>query len=457
MVYDILIKNGVYPDFEADRLVKGDIAIADGKIAAVGQVEGDAKKVIDAAGRVVSPGFIDIHMHEESFLKEGKEYVISRMMLLMGVTTCLGGNCGKSRQSLDMFKNVIKELGGAPVNYLIQAGYNSARNAMGIGRYDAAAPEQIAMLAQQMKDDIDHGAYGISFGLEYDPGITFEEVMQVLNAQPQEDLYVSMHYRDDSSGSADAISEMIRIARESGKKFQISHLSSCSAMGQMADAIAVINQAMKENPKLNYDTYPYNAFSTGIGTAVFDDGCFEKWGKGYEDLLMTSGKYKNQFCTKETFEEMRRDDPDLRVVAFVMNEEEIAAAIANTEGGMIGSDGGVERKAGHPRSAGTFPRVLGKYVREEKCISLLDALRKMTIAPADRLELAGKGRIAVGCDGDITVFNPDTIADGATFENLYIPPVGIDFVIVDGKVAVDHNEIIDERAGTFISGPFEKK
>ena len=455
-MYDILIKGGMYPDFEANRMVKGNVAVAGGKIVALGEVDGEAKKVIDASGRVVSPGFIDIHMHEESFINEGKEYVISEMMLQMGVTTCMGGNCGSARQSLQMFKDVVEELGGAPTNYMMQAGYNSARTAMGIGRYDAASPEQIAELAEQMKADIDNGAWGISFGLEYDPGITFEEVMQVLNAQPQEDLFVSMHYRDDSTGAPDAISEMIRIANESGKKFQISHLSSCSAMGQMADALKEINAAVAKNPKLDYDTYPYNAFSTGIGTAVFDDGCFEKWGKSYENILMTSGKYKNQFCTKETFEEIRRDDPKQYVVAFVMNEDEIADAIANPSCGMVASDGIVREKSGHPRAAGTFPRVLGKYVREDKVISLIDALRKMTLAPAKRLELADKGRIAVGCDADITVFNPDTIMDGATFDSLYIKPVGIDAVIVNGTLALEDSEIVNDRAGVFIPGPFQK-
>ena len=123
---------------------------------------------------------------------------------------------------------------------------------------------------------------------------------------------------------------------------------------------------------------------------------------------------------------------------------------------MIGSDGGVNRRKGHPRSGGTFPRVLAKYVREDKVISLIDALRKMTLTPAKRLSLDKKGRIAEGCDADITIFDPDTIKDGSTYENLYIKPTGIDYVIVNGQMAVDHNEIVNARAGKFIPGPYTK-
>ncbi|MBR6499919.1 MAG: amidohydrolase family protein, partial [Firmicutes bacterium] len=292
--------------------------------------------------------------------------------------------------------------------------------------------------------------------VEYDPGMPYEEVMKVLKGMPQEDLFVAMHYRDDSTGAIPSIHEMIGFAKESGKKFQISHLSSCSCMGQMKEAMPLINQAIAENPRLDYDTYPYNAFSTEIGTAVFEDGCFEQWNKGPEILFMTCGKYRNQFCTRETFEEIRRDDPSVRIVAFVMNEEEIAEAIANPSCGMIGSDGGVNRNSGHPRAAGTFPRVLGKYVREDKVLSLMDALYKMTLAPAKRLDMDQKGQIKVGMDADITIFDPETIKDGATFENIFIKPVGIDAVIVGGQLAVDHNEIVNARAGKFIPGPYTK-
>lgn len=452
-MYDLIIQGGSYPDFRRKQMLQGDIAVKNGRIAAIGAIREPAKQVIQAEGRVVSPGFLDIHMHEEDFSKEGECFQIAERMLKMGVTTCVGGNCGTQHQSVAQFRTVLDRLGGAPVNYLLQAGYNTARQALGLTHYETASPEQIETLIAQMQQELDSGAIGISFGLEYDPGISTEEVLQVVQALHHPDLFVSMHYREDSVGAEASIREMIAIAEAiAPNRFQISHLSSCSAMGQMAPSLALINEAMARLPGLDYDTYPYSAFSTGIGTAVFDDGCFEHWGKDYSSILLTDGPHKGEFCTKELFEQVRREDPEQYVVAMVMNEDEIAAALTNPTG-MVASDGIISNGHGHPRAAGTFPRVLGKYVREEGKLSLLEALRKMTLAPADRLRLFHKGRIEVGCDADLTVFDPTTIQDGATFTDLDVPVTGIDLVVVNGHIALERGSMICGRAGRFLTLP----
>lgn len=452
-MYDLIIQGGSYPDFRRKQMLQGDIAVKNGRIAAIGAIREPAKQVIQAKGRVVSPGFLDIHMHEEDFSKEGECFQIAERMLKMGVTTCVGGNCGTQHQSVAQFRTILDRLGGAPVNYLLQAGYNTARQALGLTHYETASPEQIETLIAQMQQELDSGAIGISFGLEYDPGISTEEVLQVVQALHHPDLFVSMHYREDSVGAEASIREMIAIAEAiAPNRFQISHLSSCSAMGQMAPSLALINEAMARLPGLDYDTYPYSAFSTGIGTAVFDDGCFEHWGKDYSSILLTDGPHKGEFCTKELFEQVRREDPEQYVVAMVMNEDEIAAALTNPTG-MVASDGIISNGHGHPRAAGTFPRVLGKYVREEGKLSLLEALRKMTLAPADRLRLFHKGRIEVGCDADLTVFDPVTIQDGATFTDLDVPVTGIDLVVVNGHIALERGSMICGRAGRFLTLP----
>lgn len=450
---DILIRGGSYPDFEANVLVKGDIGIKDGKIAETGVVTDSAERVIDADGCIVSPGFIDIHMHEEDFSGEGQRYIIAEMMLRMGVTTCLGGNCGLQKQSTAQFRDVISALGGAPVNYLLAAGYNTARTKRGLGRRDSASPQLISQLAAEIQQELQDGACGISFGLEYDPGISFAEVVTVLNAQPQKELFVSMHYREDATGACQAVQEMIDIAEATGTRFQISHLSSCSAMGQMAGVLKKINEAIEKNPLLSYDTYPYNAFSTHIGSEVFSDGCFDRWEKDYSALMLTDGAYKNQFCTKELFEKVREAHPEMLAVAFVMNEDEIAAAISNPYG-MIASDGIINHGNGHPRAAGTFPRILGKYVREDKVLSMMDALRKMTLLPAQRLALSSKGQVLRGMDADITIFDPAIVRDGATFEDIHIRPAGIRHVLIAGKAAVTDEEIVNGRLGQFIPSHF---
>ena len=447
---DLLIKNGQYPDFSEGRMKQGNIGITDGKITYIGPEEPDTKERLDARGKVVSPGFIDIHMHEEHFAEEGEHYVIAQMMLEMGVTTAVGGNCGMQNQNLSYFKEVLDRLGGSPVNYIMLAGYNTFRYELGIGRYETASQEQREAIRKLLQRELDEGAYGISFGIEYDPGITTEEILFAIGVTEDPNLLVSAHYREDCLQDINPVQEMIEIAEKIPMKFQISHLSSCSAMGLMQESLDAINEAMKRNPKLNYDTYPYNAFSTHMGSAVFEDGCIEGWHKDYSDILLTDAPYKDIRCTKEIFEKVREEYPDMLAVAFVMNEEEIAAAIANPNG-MVASDAIINNGNGHPRAAGTFPRVLGKYVREDKALPLIDAIRKMTLEPAKRMDLDQKGRIELGCDADLTIFNPDTIIDGATFSNLHIQPEGIEAVFIDGKLALKNKVTINNRLGKYIA------
>lgn len=447
---DLLLKNGQYPDFEAGVMKSANVGVKDGKIAYIGGETPQAAETADVSGCVVSPGFIDIHMHEENFRDEGERYVIAQMMLEMGVTTAVGGNCGIQKQDLSYFKEVLNRLGGSPVNYIMLAGYNQMRYRLGIERYASATFEQRAEIRALLKRELDEGAYGISFGIEYDPGITKEEVLDALSVSDDPHLLAAAHYRTDCLTSIDSVREMIDIAEKIPMKFQISHLSSCSAMGLMQESLDAINAAMEKNPGLDYDTYPYNAFSTYMGSAVFEDGCIEAWHKDYSDILLTDAPYKDVRCDRETFEKVRREYPDMLAVAFVMNESEIAAAIAN-KNGMVASDAIISNGNGHPRAAGTFPRVLGKYVREDKVLPLIDAIRKMTLEPAKRLELDHKGRIQIGCDADITVFDPDTVMDGATFSDLHIQPEGIEYVFIGGKKAMEHKNTVDNRLGRFIS------
>jgi len=321
-----------------------------------------------------------------------------------------------------------------------------------IGRYVAATKEQQEQMREMLRAELAEGAWGISFGLEYHPGISYEEMLYAADASDDPNHFLCAHYRDECRDDLVAIEEMIQFAKDIKQKFQISHLSSCSAFGCMKEALECINKAMDENPRLNFDTYPYNAASTRIGTSVFDDGCFEAWKKTYSDIMLAGEPYVGVYCTKEIFEDARKNYPDTLAILFIYNEEEIRDAIIN-EKGMVASDGLITLGKGHPRAAGTFPRVLGKYVREDKALSLIDALRKMTLMPADRIGLYKKGRLEEGCDADITIFDPETIIDKADFMHIERPE-GIEYVIIGGEVAVKQSETLNERLGRFI--PYQK-
>ena len=308
-------------------------------------------------------------------------------------------------------------------------------------------------LKKSMEQELAEGAWGISFGIEYDPGITYDEMYFACGASDNPNHLMAAHYRADCIDDIASIEEMVKLSGEIPQKFQISHLSSCSAIGQMEASLECINKAMETNPKLNYDTYPYNAFSTHMGSAVFEDGCLDAWKKDYDSILLTDDPYKNVRCTEEIFKKVREEYPNMLAVAFVMNEEEIAAAIAN-KNGMVASDAIINHGNGHPRAAGTFPRVLGKYVREDKVVSMVDALRKITLEPAKRLGLeAVKGQFAPGADGDIVIFDPETIIDKADFTHLEAP-VGIEYVLIGGQKAIAEGQKVNDRLGRFL--PFEQ-
>lgn len=447
---DIKVVNGKIIDVENKTIIEGDLGIKEGKITDIGSVSAEAKVVIDAKGKHVSPGFIDIHMHEEDFtLTRKEEYDISDTMLNMGVTTCAVGNCGNNRQGIKELYDFIKEKGN-PVNYLTYIGHNFLRVEVGnTDIYKKSSKEQIEKMQKSVKEAIDFGAIGVSYGLEYCPGIDTEEAIAITKEiQGRDDLLLAAHYRKDAIHALDSIDEMAYIGKESKIPFQISHLSSCSAFGNMTEALNLIQKLRDSGIDLMVDAYPYDAFSTFIGSAVFDEGCFDLWGKSYDSIMLTEEPFKGMFCDKELFEKARKEYPKMLAVAYVMNEEEIFEAL-NHPLVMVASDGIYRNHSGHPRGAGTFPRVIGRFVREQKVMEFFDAINKMTYMPAKRLMLKNKGLLKIGYDADITIFDNDTIIDKATFQEPQIRPDGIDYVIVGGKVAIDNGKTAANTLGKF--------
>lgn len=418
-MYDLIIKNGKIVDYDEMTLKSLDIGIKEGVIVKIGTIDLD-QNVLDAKGLIIAPGIIDSHMHEEK-LNEKLElnYDISNHMLQMGVTTCVGGNCGFNFNGLEgvkAFKNHIKHH-GSPVNYLLFAGYTTLREACGlVDRYREASNEEMGKILETFKAYYDLGVIGISFGLEYTPGISETEFLEFLSRLTYKDLLLSAHFRKDGKDAPDSIREMIRGSEVSGLPMRISHIGSCSAIGYMTESLDIIKQARDKGLPIDADCYPYDAFSTFIGSAVFDEGWKERLNVDYSAITLIEEPYKNRVCNKELFDKVRKDHPDMTVVAKVMNEDEVTQAL-KTPFVSIASDGILMNGQGHPRAAGTFPRVLGKYVRDEKALDLVDALERMTRKPAQWLGLRSKGEIKEGMDADLFIFDEDIIIDEATYEN----------------------------------------
>ena len=210
----------------------------------------------------------------------------------------------------------------------------------------------------------------------------------------------------------------------------------------------LIDQAKKKHLGVDFDIYPYNAFSTLIGSEVFEKESLDQWCKDIGTIMLTQEPYKNVYCTEDMLQKARSEYPDMLAVGFIMDEGEIAQAMSH-KCGMIASDGILNGER-DIRAAGTFPRVLGRYVREQKRLSLLDALRKMTLYPAERLTLPAKGRIAIGADADLTVFDPKTILDCASTIIYISSRKGLIMCSSAAAWTVDHKQVACDRLGSFI-------
>ncbi|MDM8534080.1 amidohydrolase family protein [Clostridiaceae bacterium HSG29] len=453
-MFDLKIMNGKTVDFDSNGFIKTNIGIINGKIVEIGDCKEEANKIIDANNCIVSSGFVDSHMHEEKIesYQENIEFDVSKSMVKMGVTTCVGGNCGINFSGFDGFKKFKKSIinNGAPVNYLLFAGYTTLREECGVdNRYKSSTKIEQEMIYNRFKEYFDEGAIGISFGLEYAPGISMEEVINLTNRIKSESVLLSAHFRKDGKDAVQSMKELIEISKITDLPMRVSHIGSCAAIGYMDESLKVIEEARNNKIKIDADCYPYDAFSTFIGSAVFDDGWRERLNADYSDITLVEEPFKNMVCDKELFNKVKMEHPEMMIVASVMDENEIINAIKSPFM-SIASDGMLNHRQGHPRAAGTFPRVLGLFVREKGVIDLIDALRKMTLIPAKWLGLKEKGEIKLNYDADIVIFNPNEIIDQATYLNPTTSPEGIKYVIINGEIAVKNNNLINAKVGKFI-------
>ena len=428
---------------------KLNLLVEDGRVAWVGTGMPEADQTIDATGKIVSPGFIDIHMHEDPVGEDGKiAFDISNSMLRMGVTTAAGGNCGINvYDPVEYLALVDKD--GAPVNMVMFAGHEYFRKAAGAEDIYAEATEsQKRLMEGAIRTALENGCAGVSFGLRYVPGANKDEFYRAAACCQKGNKLIASHVRDDADGIFDAIDEFCAAGVAFGIPVQISHIGSMGGFGQMQQVLRQIDEYKLNGLDIAMDCYPYFAFSTRLGTPTYDPGWLDRYHCDYGVLEFCEGKYKGQRATKETFDEMRRDFPQCITVCYVMKEEDVRLAFRHPAV-MLGSDGLLNNGQGHPRASGSFPRFLAEFSRNGN-LSLYDAIEKMTAMPAQRLGLANKGRLNAGADADITIFDYEKIRDGATFSEPALPPTGIDYVLIGGEVAAKDCRIVKANCGKAI-------
>ena len=429
--FDLVIANGrvMDPASGLDRTglwvgVRGD------SIAAISDTALAGSTVIDAAGKVVAPGFIDVLSYDPN------PYGIWRK-LADGVTT----NLAMHGASADMGA-WYRVLGRSrwPVNYGGAFSDPNARQRLGIGRYRAATPAElqrlVSLAAQSMRD----GALGVAMSPEYTPGMTTDEVLAMARvaADSHAPVFVHARYSDTipPGTDAEAIHEILEAARRTGAAVHVDHITSAATF-DMAAALDSLERARGAGIAVTACVYPYDYWATKLSQARFDPGWQQRFGISYGDLQIAG---TTERLTAESFRRYRARGK--LAVAYAIPDTAVVLAL-RAPFVMIGSDAILNPgNNNHPRASGAFSRTLGVYVRERGTLSLMEAIRKMTLLPAQALEARApafrrKGRLAVGADADLVVFDPATVRDRATVEHPELTSEGMAWVVVGGRVALD--------------------
>lgn len=448
-----VIRDGMVIDPKNQVCSQLNVVIENDKITAITRekVMGDLE--IDASGLVVAPGFVDIHMHEDSYDSKNDAFNIDifARMLRMGVTTAIGGNCGKGPESPDLYLEAVGRL-GTPVNVGLLVPHGTLRQQLGVtDKYAPASQDSIVKMKEKALYYLNEGCLGISFGIRYIPGLTPEEIATVAGAARESKKIVAAHIREDAQNVLTAAKEFIDAGEKSEVPLQISHIGSMAAFGQMNEMLAYIDDCcINRGLDIAADCYPYNAFSTRLGETTYDEGFTHRYQKGYECIELAEGEYKGQRLNEELYYRLRKEDPEVLTIAHVMKEEEVDLAITHPRV-IVASDGLLNNSQGHPRASGTFPRFIKHFVREKKLLNLYDAIAKITYLPAKRFGL-NKGALSIGDAADIVIFDYNSIADTATFEAPVSNPLGIKYVFVNGQTALSDQRIIKDNLG----GPIRK-
>jgi N-acyl-D-aspartate/D-glutamate deacylase len=464
--YDLVLDGGRVMDPETNLDAIRNVAILNGKIARISADPLPAKRTIPVKGLVVAPGFIDLHQH-------GQDLGSQRVKAFDGVTTALELEIGtpdvadflkaKQDHSLIHYGTAASHpaarafVFGAPLpseSLNPHPGIPEILPKSGPATDQPATPEQLAAIKQRLRSELDAGGLAIGMGIQYTPGATRLEVIDIFRVAASRHLPVYTHMRSagriEPGSAIEAVSEVIGAAAISGAPLHIVHINSTCARDAI-ECLSMVEGARARGLNVTTEAYPYVAGMTSINSALFNPGWREKFGIDYNDLVLPD---TGEHLTKARFDELHADPITHGVLVFSNTQEMVDKVIPHPLV-MIASDGA----EGHPRNAGTYSRVIAQYVREKQSITLMDALRKMTLMPAQVLELSTpaahqKGRLQEGADADIVVFDPATITDRATYQKPMEPSTGVHYLVVAGTLIIDDGkQVPNAYPGRALVGP----
>lgn len=487
MSHDLLIRNGTVIDGTGRPGFLADVAIEKERIVAIGAMSGSATHIIDAAGRIIAPGFIDVHSHDDFALLDRP---LCDFKIMQGVTTEVIGNCGFGAAPAGAaYKAYIRDFGAQLFGPLGSFSWetteeffrrlethptslNSAAliphaavrySVLGADKRPPSEPD-LARMRDLVREGMEAGAVGLSTGLYYLPYTQTEEVIALASIVGEYKGLYATHMRNEAGRLLDSIHETLRIGEEAKVAIQISHHKAMGRenWGKVKDSLALVEQARARGVDVSSDAYPYTAGSTTL-SALAKGGSLELVSPA--DVLIAStptkheyeGKTLEELCRlighplKETVEKILAEEGEgVVAVIFGMDEADVRRVLAHPTT-MIGSDGipSVEGKP-HPRLYGTFARVLGTYTRDERVFPLEEAVYRMTGFPARKFRLTDRGVIREGAYADLVIFDPQTIAEAGTYQNPRRYPLGIEYVIVNGAITADHGKHTGRRSGRML-------
>jgi N-acyl-D-amino-acid deacylase len=499
---DILIKNGRILDGTGNSWRYGDVAVKDGKIFRIGNLTNiTASKIIDAKGMIVSPGFIDVHTHIEG---DELRTPTADNFIYDGVTTVVTGNCGSS--NIDI-KNYLQKIDSIKlsINVATLVGHNDVRKTVMGTANRKATEEELRKMEGIVEDAMKNGAVGFSTGLIYIPGTysTTDEVLRLAKAAAKYKGVYASHMRDEGDSVVQAINEALYIGKEANMPVEISHykLSGQQNWGRSKETIPMIVKAREEGIDVTIDQYPYTASSTSLSTLLPDDVLSDgqdsikarlsrpevrKYvrnymlaklkkrklkhfsypvvayyradttfnGKSIEQVnLMMKRKHKAKYEAETVMDMMQKGGAGM--VFHGMSDEDVER-IMKYPFNMFASDASIRvfgQGSPHPRGYGTNARVLSKYVRDEKIISLEEAIRRMTSLPAQKFGLTDRGLLREGYAADILIFDEKEVQDVSTYDKPHAFSTGFKYVIVNGQLVVENEKHLGTRSGKALYGP----